>query len=384
MSILGTKSEYEEQDKTLFCPAILNMNEEISLTKAIFMSAFLHVFVTAALIVITAIIMFILQILGLDLSLFQKPEMKVKDIEFTLVNQEAKPKNPHTRFRADRNSRTGGKHDPKKRVSAPTMPTQKSSPQQKQANQAQKQIEKIIHKKRAEVQKQHHQEYQQQNQQQGQPQQHKAHSQAKPNNAPPRPAPMASIPRPTMPNLFSTPIPKSNLPKTISGGGGGGAKSAHPSGTPGGGMSGSRSPAPVMSSGSSGARGQGRHASPYSAGSGSLGNPSGGGGAPGVDALAEPDFGPYMRELQAKIKRNWDPPKSEQSKRVVLVFTIAKDGRLLKTRVYKSSGIPSADKAAISAVEYSAPFKPLPREFRGSDIDINFTFDYNVFGGNIR
>lgn len=376
MNILGTKSEYGERDKSYFCPAVLNPGEEISLTKAIILSTFLHVAVTFALVVITAIIMFILQILGLDLGLFQKPEMKVKDIEFILVNQEAKPKNPNTRFRADRNSRAGGKHDPKKRIATPTAPTRKSSPQKK-ASDSQKQIEKIIHKKRAEAK-------QQQQQQKSQQQAQKAQSQAKPHNAPPRPAPQASMPKPSLPSMFSIPVPKNNLPKKLSGGGGGsnGMKSARPSS--GGGTSGSRSPAPVMSSGGGGARGNGRHSSPYSAGSGSIGNAQGGGGAPGVDAIAEPDFGPWMRDLQGKIKRNWDPPKSEQSKRVVLVFSVAKDGRLLRVRVARSSGIPSADKAAISAVEYSAPFKPLPREFRGSDIDINFTFDYNVFGGNIR
>ncbi len=373
MSILGTKSGHEEQDKVYFCPAVLNSGEEISLTKAIFISALLHVAVTFALVVITAIVMFILQILGLDLGLFQKPEMKVKDIEFILVNEEAKPKNPNTRFRADKSSRAGGKNDPKKRIAPATAPTRKSAPQKK-ADNSQKQIEKIIQKKRAEVK-------QQQTQQQPK-QQQKASSQAKSHNAPPRPAPQVSMPKPSLPNMFSIPVPKNNLPKTAyGGGGGGGMKSAHPSS--GGGASGSRSPSPVMSSGS-GARGNGRYSSPYSAGSGSLGNPQGGGGAPGIDALAEPDFGPWMRDLQSKIKRNWDPPKSEQSKRVVLVFSVAKDGRLIRVRVARSSGVPSADKAAISAVEYSAPFKPLPREFRGSDIDINFTFDYNVFGGSIR
>lgn len=377
MSILGTKSEYEEQDKLSFCPAVLNSGEEISLVKAIFISAFLHVAVTFALVVITAIIMFILQILGLDLNLFNKPEIQPKDIEFVLVNQEAKPKNPHTRFRSDKNSRAGGKHDPKKRISMPTAPTRASKPQ-KQASQPQKQIEKIIQKKRAEAKQQ------QQNQKnQNQNQQHKAQSQAKPNNAPPRPAPRASMPRPALPNLFSVPIPKNNLPKTLSGGGGGGAKSAKPHGTPGGGMSGSRAPAPVMSSGS-GTRGQGRHSSPYSAGGGSLGNPQGGGGSPGIDAIAEPDFGPWMRDVEARIKRNWDPPKSDQSKRVVIRFTVAKDGRLVRTRILRPSGSATADRAAINAIEYSAPFKPLPRESRDSSVDINFTFDYNVFGGNVR
>ena len=115
---------------------------------------------------------------------------------------------------------------------------------------------------------------------------------------------------------------------------------------------------------------------------GSLGNPGPGNpnGAPGIDAIKEPDFGPYMRELQRRIKMNWDPPKGDQSKRVVLLFKIAKDGGLLSCSVHKSSGLPNADKAAIQAVQLTAPFKPLPPEFKGSNIDIQFTFDYNVFG----
>ena len=368
MSILGIKTENDEQrDKILFWPAVLNQEEEVSLTKAIFLSAFIHVFGSALIIAAVAIILFILQILGLNLDLFQKPEMKMKDIEFVLVNKEAKPINPKTRFRADKNSRAGGKHDPKKLVSTPTAPTRKSAPQKKQ-NKVEQKLNKLLPKNRPEPQQIQKQLAQQ--------------SQTKAQKAPPRPAPQVSMPKPALPNAFSIPIPKNNLPKTLSGGGG--AKNSNPMGTKGS-TSGSSSPAPVMSSGGA-SSGKGRHSSPYSTGSGSLGNPSAGNphGSPGVDAIAEPDFGPYMRELQGKIKRNWDPPKSDNSKRVVLIFTIAKDGRLLNVRVAKSSGIPSADRSAISAVEYSAPFRPLPKEFRGSDIDIHFTFDYNVFGGNIR
>jgi len=368
MSILGIKTEDDEQkDKILFWPAVLNQEEEVSLTKAIFLSTLLHTFGSALIIAVVAIILFILQLLGLNLSLFQKPEMQMKDIEFVLVNKEAKPINPKTRFRADKNSRAGGKHDPRKLVSTPTAPTKKSAPQKKQQNSVQKKLDKFLPQKRPEPQQVQKQVMQK--------------SQSKASSAPPRPAPQVSMPKPALPNAFSIPIPKSNLPKTLSGGGG--ARSSNPMGTKGSSGS-SSSPSPVMSSG--GSSGKGRHSSPYSVGSGSLGNPSAGNpnGAPGVDAIAEPDFGPYMRELQAKIKRNWDPPKSDNSKRVVLIFTIAKDGRLLNVKIGRSSGIPSIDRAAISSVEYSAPFRPLPREFRGSDIDIHFTFDYNVFGGNIR
>lgn len=368
MSILGIKTEDDEQkDKILFWPAVLNTEEEVSLTNAIFFSTFIHVFGSLFVVAIVAIAIFILQLLGLNLDLFQKPEMQMKDIEFVLVNKEAKPINPKTRFRADRNSRAGGKHDPKKLVSTPTAQTKQSTPQ-KQENKVQKKLDKLLPQKRPEPQQVQ--------------KQIKQKSQSKASSAPPRPAPQVSMPKPALPNAFSIPIPKSNLPKTLSGGGG--ARSSNPLGTKGS-TAGSSSPSPVMSS-SGASSGRGRSSSPYSVGSGSLGNPSAGNphGSPGVDAIAEPDFGPYMRELQAKIKRNWDPPKSDNSKRVVLIFTIAKDGRLLNVKIGRSSGIPSIDKAAISSVEYSAPFRPLPKEFRGSDIDIHFTFDYNVFGGNIR
>jgi TonB family protein len=66
------------------------------------------------------------------------------------------------------------------------------------------------------------------------------------------------------------------------------------------------------------------------------------------------------------------------------LFKIAKDGRLLSCSVFKSSGLQSADNAAINAVKLAAPFKPLPTEYKGQNIDIQFTFDYNVFGASIR
>jgi TonB family protein len=144
------------------------------------------------------------------------------------------------------------------------------------------------------------------------------------------------------------------------------------------------SPAVASSSGGSGYPGtSGKSASGSSSyGSGNPGNPSAGNpsGAPGINAKKDPDFGPYMAELQRRIKRNWQPPRRNASKRVILLFTVAKDGRLLNLRVHKPSGEPDTDRAAISAVQLSAPFKPLPSDFSGSSIDIQFTFDYNVFG----
>ncbi len=101
-----------------------------------------------------------------------------------------------------------------------------------------------------------------------------------------------------------------------------------------------------------------------------------------VTSNNDPDFGPYMRELQRRIKMNWEPPKGNESKTVILLFKIAKDGRLISQSVIKSSGMPAADRAAMRAVNLTAPFKPLPQEYKGDSVDIQFTFDYNVFGIN--
>ncbi len=92
------------------------------------------------------------------------------------------------------------------------------------------------------------------------------------------------------------------------------------------------------------------------------------------------DFGPYMRDLQRCIQMNWVPPKDDITKRVILLFKIDKTGQLMSSSVYQSSGSPDADRAAMYALQKTAPFKPLPSEFKGESIDIMFTFDYSVWG----
>ena len=67
-------------------------------------------------------------------------------------------------------------------------------------------------------------------------------------------------------------------------------------------------------------------------------------------------------------------------KRVVLLFRLSRNGRLLFVKVIQSSGDERTDHEAVSAVERSAPFPPLSVEFKGQEIEIEFLFDYNVFG----
>lgn len=118
-------------------------------------------------------------------------------------------------------------------------------------------------------------------------------------------------------------------------------------------------------------------------GEGQRGNPDANnnpGKAPSLAAQADVDFGPYMADLQRRIKRAWFPPKGNESKRVVVVFKVHRGGELSNLRLERSSGVAIADQAALKAIENAAPFRPLPAG-AADDVDIQFTFDYNVFTG---
>ena len=394
MSILQNKNFLYENDdsdlKEYTLPSIVTSKPEvIPIQKSLAISTALHPGVVLLIWLITVA----LALMGIHLFTFKKPDAKLKkDIEFVLVDKEAMPRNMKTKNRADINSRSGGINDPKRKVSMPSPAPKKNSKPSSAANSANKLIKK--------QQKQAAQKAAQQKAKTTAKQQSPAKSQQPATVNKPSPAtPAPPTARPSIkPNSAPAPVAKPTTPfniarpnaptgKTTATGPVGGTSSpsgASRGGTGNGAANGSRTGAPVpsLAPGKNSGNGSslGRTSGGRSGGTGNVGNPGGGGGAPGIDALREPDFGPYMRELQRRIKMNWDPPKGNESKRVVLLFKIAKDGRLLSCRVSKSSGLPSADQAALKAVELTAPFRPLPADFKGQNIDIQFTFDYNVFG----
>jgi TonB family protein len=172
-----------------------------------------------------------------------------------------------------------------------------------------------------------------------------------------------------------SPVPSAGGGSPNRGGGSGPAPGPAPSrSTHGGGGGGSSGPAMVMPSVPRSSGGGG--------GEGMKGNPDANNnrGAPNAGAQADVDFGPYMADLQRRIKRAWFPPKGNESKRVVVIFKVHKGGELSNLRIGTSSGVAIADNAALKAVENAAPFRPLPAG-ASDDVDIQFTFDYNVFTG---
>ena len=398
MSILGKYLEnVEEQNLTnnrgFTLPAVVREDREsMTMRKAFVLSVLIHL----ATVAFTCLLSLLLLLLGIIVPLAKKPKPKLNDIEFVLVDKEDTPINKNTPYRADINSRAGGHHDPTKRVSMPSpapsvpqkQPSAPSSPVKKPAAQQPqpKQAPKI--QKNTSILDRLTKPAQTPAQEQPAP---KAPQPAKPNPPTARPSikPPLTPKATTKPSsAFQVPVPSGGT-KTgtyatgpVSGTGtainGGSTSGSSGSGS----NTGKFAPAPSLSpSGKGTGSGSGTGTKLGGGGSGG-GNPGPGnpGGRPGIDTIKEPDFGPYMRDLQRRIKMNWNPPKGNESKRVVLLFKIAKDGRLLSCSVFKSSGLPSADQAALDAVKLTAPFKPLPAEYKNSSIDIQFTFDYNVFG----
>lgn len=119
MSLLGKYTEQKENrirrskysDKGFVMPAVTrdDKDDSISLKKCLVISTILHPAVIGAI----WLILLICALLGINLSIFDKPKPKVNDIEFVLVDKEDTPRNLNTKNRADMNSRSGGINNPK-------------------------------------------------------------------------------------------------------------------------------------------------------------------------------------------------------------------------------------------------------------------------------
>ena len=94
--------------------------------------------------------------------------------------------------------------------------------------------------------------------------------------------------------------------------------------------------------------------------------------------LPDPDFGPYMKNLEKKIKSNWHADKHSIIIKTVVLFKLDKKGNLSKLKIERSTGSTEEENNVLNAVKNSTPFEPLPADYKGEDIDVQMTFDYNV------
>lgn len=96
------------------------------------------------------------------------------------------------------------------------------------------------------------------------------------------------------------------------------------------------------------------------------------------------DFGSrfawYVRVVQQKVSENWlkyeIDPRITDARRVYLTFDIARAGQPTNVEVEQSSGVPSLDQSAVRAIQRIDTFGPLPSDYSGSKVSVEFWFDY--------
>lgn len=96
------------------------------------------------------------------------------------------------------------------------------------------------------------------------------------------------------------------------------------------------------------------------------------------------DFGSryswYVDTVRRKVSDNWmkyevDPSVST-ARRVYIYFEVTRSGAPANIRVEQSSGIPSLDQSALRALQRIDTFGPLPQDYSGSRVSVEFWFDY--------
>jgi periplasmic protein TonB len=91
-------------------------------------------------------------------------------------------------------------------------------------------------------------------------------------------------------------------------------------------------------------------------------------------------FAYYVDVVRRKVSENWlkyeVDPRISESQRVYLVFDIGRDGRPTNVQVEQSSGVPSLDQSATRAIQRIDTFGPLPSDYSGNKVSVEFWFDY--------
>ena len=96
------------------------------------------------------------------------------------------------------------------------------------------------------------------------------------------------------------------------------------------------------------------------------------------------DFGTkyawYVRVIQQKVSENWMKyevdPRITTAQRVYITFDVVRDGHPANVHVEQSSGVPSLDISATRALQRIDTFGPLPPDYPGSKISVEYWFDY--------
>lgn len=103
------------------------------------------------------------------------------------------------------------------------------------------------------------------------------------------------------------------------------------------------------------------------------------GGVGGGDFASR--FSWYVEAVQRRISGNWlqstVDPSVAYAPRVEVTFTILRDGTITNLQILHSSNNYSVDSSALRAVKASSPLDRLPPQYSGSEVNVDFFFDYH-------
>src|SRR6516164_11807800 len=110
-------------------------------------------------------------------------------------------------------------------------------------------------------------------------------------------------------------------------------------------------------------------------------NDEGSGGLAFGDKMFGERYGWYVDAARNRISSNWLVSTISanvlSARRAYVRFDILRDGTITNVELTQSSGSPEVDRSALRAIYASNPLGPLPPEFSGSRISVNFYFDFS-------
>ena len=90
----------------------------------------------------------------------------------------------------------------------------------------------------------------------------------------------------------------------------------------------------------------------------------------------------YAGVIKERIAHHWQyPPQAKENLiegKLVLVFSLNREGGMLEARIITPSGFEILDKEAVRAVTMAAPFPPFPADVTVARLNVVVNFDYRL------
>jgi TonB family protein len=93
-------------------------------------------------------------------------------------------------------------------------------------------------------------------------------------------------------------------------------------------------------------------------------------------------YRPYAATVKERIERHWIYPVAARESYIqgglLIIFRLERNGRLVNSRIARSSGYRVLDNASVKAIELASPFPPFPETIPVQFLNINASFAYQL------